>query len=108
MARLITLMRFPKNVRSTCDLPAGFKVEPLGSRAEVVGLIGELFPQADLANGSPISLQSGDSHAEIAIHGDPVEAIGLLDPSRNVIVALCERTGCRAIDAATGDLMSFD
>ena len=108
MARLVTLMRFPPNIRSTCELPAGFKVEPLGSRVEVVGLISELFPEADVANGSPISLQSADAQAEIVLHGDPVEAIGLLDPSRNVILALCERTGCRAIDSATGDLMNLD
>ncbi len=106
MSRLVTLMRFPPNIRSTCELPAGFKVEPLGSRAEVTALIVELFPEADFSDG--IRLHSEGTNAEIALNGEPVEAIGLLDPTQNVILALSKRTGCRAIDSATGDLMNLD
>jgi hypothetical protein len=104
----VTLMRFPPNIRSTCELPAGFKVEPLGSRAEVVAMIGEVFPEGDYSDPACITVRTQDTQTELAIHGDPVEAIALQRPARNVIVALCNRIGCRAIDTATGDLMNFD
>jgi hypothetical protein len=109
MSRLVTLVRFPSNIRSTCELPAGFKVEPLGSREQVLSLIGEIFPEAKRSNWYDITLNTQDAHAEMMLDNhDPVESLGLRNPTENVIRAFCKRTDWRAVDAATGDLMNFD
>ncbi len=74
-------------------------------------MIAELFPQGDFSDPTRITLRIGDTRdtqTELAIHGDPVEAIALQRPARSVILALCKRIGCRVIDAATGELMNFD
>ncbi len=97
-------MQVPTNVKSLCELPAGFKSASFGSRAAVRALIAEMFLQADLSELTVIMVNTETDRAEIVLHGDPVEAIGLGNPSESVIRKLCERTGCRVVNTMTGDL----
>ncbi len=103
----VTLMRLPPEIRSTCDLPAGFKVEPLGPVAEVMVLIAEVFPGADLSSEAGIVVNSDGGRTYLALHGDPVEAIGLQGGNRSVAQVLCKRIGCRAFDGSTGEVINF-
>ena len=104
MAQQFTLMQVPTNVKSLCELPAGFKPGVFGSRTVVRALIAEVFPQADLSELTVITVNTDTDRAEIVLHGDPVEAIGLGDPSESVIRKLCEWIGCRVVNTMTGDL----
>jgi hypothetical protein len=110
MSRQVTLMRFPPNVRSTCELPAGYKVEPLGPRADVMSLITRLFPEANTSDWTQIAVNSQDAQAEIYMDAehDPIEFVALRNPSENVIRTFCKATGWRAVDSVTGDLMNFE
>jgi len=104
MAQQFTLMQVPANIQSLCELPAGFKPGSFGSRAAVRALIAEVFPQADQSELTVIAVNTDTDRAEIVLHGDPVEAIGLGNPSESVIRKLCERMGCRVVNTVTGDL----
>jgi hypothetical protein len=103
----VTLMRLPPEIRSTCDLPAGFKVESLGPAAQMTALIVEEFPGADLSGESGIVVNSDGARTYLVLQGDPVEAIVLQGGPRSVAQALCKRIGCRAFDASTGEVINF-
>ncbi|MCC7451030.1 MAG: hypothetical protein IT324_26680 [Anaerolineae bacterium] len=104
MAQQFTLIQVPTNIQSLCELPAGFKPGSFGTRAAVRALIAEMFPQADLSELIVITVNTDTDRAEIVLHGDPVEAIGLGNVSESVIRTLCERMGCRVVNTMTGDL----
>ncbi len=99
MPQLVVLTKLPPEVKSVCQLPAGFKSQPLGSRAEVLSVIGELCPDADCSDPIIVKLDQGSGPMEFIVgEGDPIETLSVRRPTNDLLRLFCQRTGWRAVD----------
>jgi hypothetical protein len=108
MPQLVVLTKLPPEVKSVCQLPAGFKSQPLGSRAEVLSVIGELCPDADFSDPVVVKLNQGNRSMEFIVgEGDPVETLSVRRPTNDVLRLFCQRTGWKAVDPMS-DILTLD
>jgi hypothetical protein len=108
MPQLVVLTKLPPEVKSVCQLPAGFKSQPLGSRAEVLSVIGELCPDADFSDPAVVKLNQGNGPMEFIVgEGDPVETLSVRRPTNDVLRLFCQRTGWKAVDPMS-DILTLD
>ncbi|GEM_PF-5440992 len=108
MPQLVVLTKLPPEVKSVCQLPAGFKSQPLGSRAEVLSVIGELCPDADFSDPAVVKLNRDNGLVELIVgEGDPVETLSVRRPTNDVLRLFCQRTGWKAVDPMS-DILTLD
>jgi hypothetical protein len=111
MSHLIAVFALPAHITSVEKLPDDFQ-SILGSRAAVLGLLADLFPDADFSDPTWVTLEREDFVIEFIVGtGDPVESVGLrihgADSVMDAVHLLCQRTGWRAYDASLGALIDF-
>jgi hypothetical protein len=107
----VLLLSVPPGIATVDDSPEDFASE-LGPRAQVLSTLAALFPDLDLSDPTWGILAGDDFAIEFNIgDGDPVETIMLhVRGSNSTIHAIhyiCERTGWRAFDTSTGDLLTL-
>jgi hypothetical protein len=108
MPQLVVLTKLPPEVTSVCQLPAGFKAQPLGSRAEVLSLIAELCPDADFSDPALVTWNRGSAQVEFILgENDPLESVQVRRPTNDVLRRFCQRTGWRAVDPMS-DIIALD
>ena len=108
MPQLVVLTKLPPEVKSVCQLPAGFKTQPVGSRAEVLAVIAELCPDADFSDPALVKLNRGSVQMEFIIgENDPIETVNVRRPTNDVLRLFCQRTGWRAVDPMN-DIIELD
>lgn len=112
MSYIVSLFKLPKDISSVDELPTDFDVEPLGSKAAILALLGDLFPDADFSDPTWVVLdKTGFSIEFIVGEKDPVDSLGLRIHGDESWIAvarvLCERNGWRAYDTSSGNLINF-
>ena len=105
MSLIITMMRIPEGINTVMDYPTNHEPEPLGTRAEVISIIKELFPDADASDPTWIIVPSYSSTEIILGNDDPVYSIGLRSASREMIQHIYQRTGWRGLHPSTGQIV---
>ncbi len=113
MSWIACLLTLSPNAKTLDDIPYDYKPEPLGSVAEVLSLISELFPDVDCSDPTWLRLDREDYIVEFMIGSEePVTSIGFrphgCDSFMDALQLLCEQTGCRAIDTSDGALIDFN
>lgn len=113
MSWLVVLAKLPDAFVSISDIPTDFVPEPLESRAAVLTVLAEVFPDADLTDPTWVQLNRPNYAIEFIV-GDkePVESLSFRphgdDTLLEALQLLCERTGWRAIDTSSGDFINFN
>lgn len=112
MSWIVTLLKFPSEIKTLDDIPPGFMPEPLGSRNEVLSLLAQLFPDANLSDPTWVTLDRDEYVIEFMVGDkDPVMSLGFRphgsDALMKALQLLCERTGWRALDE-NAEFIEFD
>ena len=108
MPQLVVLTKLPPEVKSVCQLPVGFKSQPVGTRAEVLSVIAELCPDADFSDPMLVRWNHNNAPMEFIIgENDPIETVNVRRPTNDVLRLFCQRTGWRAVDPMS-DIIELD
>ena len=87
-------------------------LEPLGTRAQVLALLGEVYPL--FASAYPVVPEGGilkldDDGAEIHIpDGDPLQTLSFRPGDLESIWRICDRLGARMMDTGDGAFLKRD
>jgi hypothetical protein len=104
----IFVQDLPQEVRSIADIPADFRPQAIGNRAEVIRKIRELLPEADFSDPSWGRIDHEDWSIEVNL-GEDEECTGFAlhvrggDAVVSVIAAILAHLDLRALDSQTGD-----
>ena len=107
----ISILDLPFDARSVAEIPDDFQPQPLGRRDELIAAIREIAPGSDFTDPSWGELVGLDFVIEFNMgRSETVDSIMLHvhggDPAVELIVALLDRRGRRAIDCSTGDFFN--
>ncbi len=108
----VWLMRVPPEIVSIHDLPKDF-VSELGSQAEILPRLVEIFPELDMSTPGWGFMEGADFFIDFNIgKDDPIETIALHvrggDGALGPIHKLCQATGWRAFDTTAGEFIDFE
>ena len=112
MSWLAVLAKLPDTFVSISDIPNDFVPEPLGSQAAVLTLLAEVFPDANFADPTGVTVDRPNYAIEFIVGSkEPVESLGFRPHGDDTVIEalqlLCARTGWRAIDTSSGDFINF-
>jgi hypothetical protein len=112
MSYILSLFKLPAHITSINELSQDAEVEPLGSKAAILALLADLFPDADFSDPTWVILNREEFAIEFIVgHEDPVASLGLrihgADRALAVAQLLCEQMGWRAFDPSFGELIDF-
>lgn len=108
----LLLLNVPLDIISAKDIPGDFDAV-VGPKPEILSVLRKICPDIDLTDPNWGVLRRDDFSIEFNLgNGDPLRAIGLAvrggDRAIRIIQKICEKTGCRAVDFATGEFIDFD
>jgi hypothetical protein len=112
MSWLAVLFKLPNRFVSVHDIPNDFVSEPLGSRAAVLAILAEVFPDANFADPTWVRVERPNYVIECIVgREEPVESLGFRPHGDDTVIEalelLCAQTGWRAFDTSSGDLITF-
>ena len=101
------LLKAPQDCANACDMPNDHVLEPLGTRAQVLALLAEVYPAFDGATAPDARIFSlDDEGAEVHIPDeDPLSTLSIRPGDLEPIWRLCERLGARLLDTSSGEFV---
>ena len=129
MSWSIAFWKLPPEIKSALEIPKDFKLLPLGSEAEVLSILAEVFPETEVnlfkdkninfPNQTGLTLFGEDFSLTFSVDLDDTGIVGGLELNNKymnvsfenlieLLRRLCEHTGWSAVDMSLGMFITFD
>ncbi len=102
----IFVQDIPADAASVADVPDDFDPQPIGTRSQVLAVVGEVAPWADTSDPAWVAIDGADFSVEVNL-GEEEELMGFAfhargsDSAAGLIADLLDRLGLRAFDPAS-------